>query len=65
MRICIECGQRWWRLSSWRRHGKGPHWWRPLIKRMPPIAGSGYLAAKDIRIGTAVGPIMFLRKGVR
>lgn len=67
MYVGVECGQRWWRPRSWRRQGVGPFWWRPLIERVPPegyTAVSGWCPPMNgtrVRVGTAVGPIMFLR----
>jgi hypothetical protein len=53
MRLVVECGQHWWKPRCWRRgHRQGAFWWRPLVW-------------EQRRIGTAIGPLMFLKAGVR
>lgn len=48
MKVVVECGQRWWRLSSWYRRYPGKIYY-PQFRRFEG--------------GFAFGPIMFVRRG--
>lgn len=52
MKIGVECGQRWWRLSSWRRWSffEKKYWWDVKPRKFKD--GSGF----------AIGPIMFWKE---
>lgn len=52
MKMCVECGQRWYRLSSW--YSRYPN--KTYYPKFRNLSGHG-------RVGWAFGPIMFFLKG--
>lgn len=51
IKIATECGQRWWRLSSWRRWDSSTRKYKSNVYIRRFRDGSGF----------AIGPIMFWR----